>query len=381
MPRGQASGSSVIRARRRICTGTRISPPNPHILGEEEESRRNSGFRDFPAIAQKRALRGPFHARTWSAHSPTNSGSLHPIQALIARPEHKYAHQLSYDTGPGIGVPSLRVAFPHLPPCELTDLRHDYWQVYRHHNHVVLAELTWNFPGRVWAIDHANPPGAIDGVYAAVLAVRDLASGTVLDWLPVPDETAATTRDALLALFVEFGPPLVLKSDNGSAFKADVLTLLDDWQVTPLPSPAWTPSYNGSCEAGIGGLKTRTFYQAAQAGHPGIWTSEDTEAARRQANEFHYPHHHRHSTALAVWQSRSPITTAERERFLLTVRRLRSQIHEAMDLASQESLTAADHAAIHRRVVRQALVELGILSITWRSISLPIKPRKCARIS
>jgi hypothetical protein len=285
------------------------------------------------------------------------------------------------DTGPGIGVPSLRVAFPDLPPCELSDLRRDYWQVYRHHNHVVLAELTWNSPGRVWAIDHADPPGAIDGVYAAVLAVRDLASGMVLDWLPVPDETAATTRDALLALFVEFGPPLVLKSDNGSAFKADVLTLLDDWQVTPLPSPAWTPSYNGSCEAGIGGLKTRTFYQAARAGHPGIWTSEDTEAARRQTNEFHYPHNHRHSAALAVWESRSPITPAERERFLLTVQRLRNQIHEAMDLASQESLTAADQAAIHRRVVRQALVELGILSITWRSISLPIKPRKCARIS
>ena len=73
-----------------------------------------------------------------------------------------------------------------------------------------------------------------------------------LDWLPVPDETAATTRDALLALFVEFGPPLVLKSDNGSAFKGDVITLLDDWQITPLRSPPKTPRYHGSREAGIG---------------------------------------------------------------------------------------------------------------------------------
>ena len=69
------------------------------------------------------------------------------------------------DTGPGIGVPSLRVAFPDMPPCELTDLRRDYWQVYRHHNRVVLAELTWHSPGRVWAMDHAKPAQPVDGVY------------------------------------------------------------------------------------------------------------------------------------------------------------------------------------------------------------------------
>jgi hypothetical protein len=70
----------------------------------------------------------------------------------------------------------------------------------------------------------------------------------------------------------------------------------------------------------------------------------------------------------------------ERERIHLTVERLRRQMNDTMDPLPRRSLTAADEAAIHRRVVRQALVALGILSVTWRSITLPLKPKKRARI-
>jgi hypothetical protein len=38
-------------------------------------------------------------------------------------------------------------------------------------------------------------------------------------------------------------------------------------------------------EAGIGGMKVRTHYQAARNGRAGIWTCEDMEAARRKANQ------------------------------------------------------------------------------------------------
>jgi len=284
------------------------------------------------------------------------------------------------DTGPGIGIPSLRAAFPEMPRCELADLRREYWRIYRDHNRIAVERLTWHSPGRVWTMDHAKPPQPIDGLYPSVLAVRDLASGMVLNWLPVPDETAATTRDALLALFLEFGAPLVIKSDNGSAFKAEVATLLEDWRVIPLPSPPETPRYNGSCEAGIGALKVRTHQQAALNARPGMWTCEDVEAARRRANEFHYPSGHLEPTALALWESRAPVDEKERQRIHLTVGCIRSQMKESMDAASKEALTAADEAAIHRRVVRQALVELGILSATWRFFTLPLKPKKLAKI-
>lgn len=277
---------------------------------------------------------------------------------------------------PYVGMPAIRQSFPDMPPSELIDLRRDYWNVYRHHNRIAHEQLTWHLPGRVWAMDHAKPPGAVDGIYPKMFAVRDLASGMELDWLPVPDETAATTRDALLALFVEFGHPLVIKSDNGPAFKAEVTELLEDWQVVPLLSPPMTPRYNGSREAGIGGLKNHTHQQAAAAGHPGFWTSDDVEAAKRHANEL--AAHLHQPAALELWQARTPIEHDERERFLLTVKHIRGQIEEAMD--HEIDLTEADKAANERRVIRRALVELGILSTEWRSISLPIKPRKRARI-
>jgi len=84
----------------------------------------------------------------------------------------------------------------------------------------LLHILHWRRPGTVWAIDFAEPPLSIEGSFDYLLAVRDLASGMQLLWLPVTDETARTAMAGLEALFRQHGPPLVLKSDNGSAFIA-----------------------------------------------------------------------------------------------------------------------------------------------------------------
>jgi len=150
--------------------------------------------------------------------------------------------------------------------------------------------LRWHHVGAVWAVDYAEPPQPIDGRYAALVSVRDLASGKQLAWLPVPEATAEQAAAALESLFREHGPPLVLKSDNGSPFTAEQsVALLREWQVVPWFSPPYTPRYNGACEAGIGGLKVRTHPLAAQHGRPGRWNSEDVEAARRLADEEHYP--------------------------------------------------------------------------------------------
>jgi len=58
-----------------------------------------------------------------------------------------------------------------------------------------------------------------------------------------------------------------------------------------------------------------------------------------------------HSTSLEIWKARTPIDHAERERFLLKVARIRSQIKETTDPESGEHLTASDKAAVQRRVV------------------------------
>jgi hypothetical protein len=269
-----------------------------------------------------------------------------------------------------------------MPRAELLDLQRDYRLQFQQGNRLLIGQLSWSFPQRVWAMDHAEPPSPIDGVYGSLLAVRDLASGMQLAWLPVPDETAETTHGALRALFVEHGPPLVLKSDNGSGFKSErVRALLSEWGVTPLRSPPVTPEYNGSCEAGNGAMKTRSHYEAALSGRAGYWTSEDVERARRQANEFHHPDGHTQPAPLEVWRSRSPIDHNERSRFQLTVARIDNELQRALGAEQSEEPTEAELAAQHRRVVRQALEELGILSITWRLITLPIKSKKWARIS
>ena len=214
------------------------------------------------------------------------------------------------------GPPSacLRFAcFPSMPRSEIVNLQRRFRRAYRKRQRRFLRSLDWQQPGTVWAIDHAEPPRLIDGQYKCLLAVRDLASHCQLGWLPVPAANAETTCAALAALFVEHGPPLVINSDNGGPFIAHETTgLLAKPGVIHLLSPPYTPEYNGACEAGIGSLKTRTHEQAALAGRPGHWTTDDAEAARCLGNELHRPHGPFAATPGEVWRARCPITPTER---------------------------------------------------------------------
>lgn len=157
-----------------------------------------------------------------------------------------------------------------MPRREIEDLLRRYRRVWRRRQRRLLHILHWRRPGTVWAIDFAEPPLPIEGSFEYLLAVRDLASGMQLPWLPVADQTAQTTIAALEAMFRQHGPPLVLKSDNGSAFIAELTAkCLERWRVTNLRSPPEYPEYNGACEAGIGSMKSRTHHQAARRGTPG----------------------------------------------------------------------------------------------------------------
>jgi len=86
-------------------------------------------------------------------------------------------------------------------------------------------------------------------------------------------------------LFTTYGPPLVLKSDNGSTFIAKIFTtLLLRWGVTSLLSPPQWPPYNGSIEAWFGISKTRIRIEAVRHGRFDRWLLDDIEAARQLAN-------------------------------------------------------------------------------------------------
>ena len=217
---------------------------------------------------------------------------------------------------------------PAIPRCQWIDLQRDYRQWYRAHHTQRQQRLTWHRPGSVWGVDHSQPPELVDGVDPQMLAVRDLASGLQLAWLPQGGAGASEASQVMEYLFRKYGPPLVLKSDNGSAFISDQWqSLLQRWHVTPLYSPVAHPQYNGSVEAGIGAMKVRTE-MLARAREPGTcWTQVDMDQALKQANHLHRRAGDLQHSAFDRWQTRSEITSDERREFEKKLDENRSKVH------------------------------------------------------
>lgn len=281
--------------------------------------------------------------------------------------------------GPQVGVPTLRACFPIMSRAELEDLLQRYRRVWRERHRQPLRVLHWTMPGRVWAIDYAEPPHSIDGRYDYLLAVRDLASGMQLLWQPVEAATGVNAARALDTLFAVHGAPLVLKSDNGGHFTCPaVQDQLAAHGVECLLSPPHWPRYNGAIEAGIGSLKNRTAAHAARAGHAGYWTWDDTAAAMLEANALSRPKGEFGPSPNDLWTSHSPIGVTEREVFRCHVaqhttnekRKHSACIDGANDLWSMRAMA--------REAIRLALEECGYLHYTRRRIPPPIPGRKAA---
>lgn len=294
-------------------------------------------------------------------------------------------HWTLRDLGPGVGLPTLREIFPHAARAELREILKDYREAHMRQGKVTQV-LAWKRPGAVWAMDYTKPPKPIDGIYGKVLVVRDLASGYQMLAQPVEEECAQATADALKALFGQWGVPLVVKSDNGSPFTADEVTMLLARQtVWHLLSPKAMPQYNGAAEAGIGSIKTRAEHEAARHGRPGEWTCDDVEAARMMANETARPRGESGPTPEALWQKRRRVTDEHRKQFGAEVRRktreLLEEVHKERNETSASRPQPSAAASVNRIAVSQALEELGYLEVGRRRIPLPIFRRNRAKIT
>lgn len=286
-------------------------------------------------------------------------------QAVLAMLEKEGCH---------IGLPTLRAEFPDMPRCELVELQAAYRRYYRASHRRSTERLTWHEPGYVWAMDHVVPPQPIDGVDRAAFAVRDLASGQQLAWQPVPDQTAAPTAAVLQALFRQHGPPLVLKSDNGSAFRdQNTQDLLAAEGVVWLPSPPRKPWYNGSCEAGNHSMRTRTDHFAERAGG---WTSQSLAAARRQANEFTRLGGPRGDTHSRRWAARLPVRAALREQLRAMISSHREQVIAERGDNFQPANKNHQHQVL-RQAARRALLELGLLTVASPNCCWNLSPKDC----
>jgi transposase InsO family protein len=289
---------------------------------------------------------------------------------------------LLQELGPATSLATLRACFPALPPAELHDLLVRYRRVLRRRYHDLAYVLQWPVAGSVWAIDFAQPPRPIDGRYGYLLAVRDLASGQQLLWQPVREATAAVTCQALAPLFALHGAPLVLKMDNGCTFIAGAtLALLHSAGVIPLFSPPYLPSYNGSIEAGIGSLKSRTEYHASRQDHGGCWSWDDVAAAQAEANATARPRGPQQATPAEAWAARPRLPASSRILFQASVTRYREEAHLEEDLVREGPLDEKVERALDRKAIRRALVGHGYLLFRRRRIPLPIRGQKAARIT
>jgi transposase InsO family protein len=288
------------------------------------------------------------------------------------------------DEGVGVGVPRLQAQFAALARAELTDLLQRYRTVWCARRRQSVRVLHWLVAGRAWTMDFAEPSlrgaswslPAIDGRYPYLLAVRDLASGYQLCWLPVWAATAEVTMAALAVLFARYGAPLLLKSDNGPPFRAEEMKkFLQAAGVFPLFSPPYWPGYNGAIEAAIGSLKRRTEEHAVGQGHGAIWTAGDVEAARLAANANRPRRLHGLSPA-EVWAQGTMIGAVERVRFEIAVEGERYMARTELKLDRDKDLDHWQQSAVDRKAIQRALVEHDYLLFRGRRVPLIVKAGK-----
>lgn len=268
--------------------------------------------------------------------------------------------------GVNLGVVPLTGLFPEFPRRELADMKRRIGILWRRLIAWSWLEVNWLRPGSVWAVDLARPLAPIGGTMQMIVAIRDLSSHYQLAWEPVANGSAPVTLSVWKAIGDLHGYPLVRKNDNGKTFIPWERELADAAppQVV-LWSPPRTPRYNGAIEAGIRWMKERTETAAAMAGHPGIWTPEDCNWARQQANRLARPWGPGGPTPQEVWENRTPLSEAERGAFTT----LWATVYKEQTGCNREG----EDRELDREVTRLALERSGLIEYRRRPISLLLK--------
>ncbi|HEX5271048.1 MAG TPA: DDE-type integrase/transposase/recombinase [Gemmataceae bacterium] len=283
--------------------------------------------------------------------------------------------------GSQVPLHALRQHLPGVPRAELADLRGRYQRVVRWRRDRFRGRLFWKRVGAVWSIDFTEPKEYIGGTDRWILAIRDLTSGYQLAWISFAQATAECVVQVLLALFIEHGPPLVLKSDNGSQFIAEAtLSLLCTWHVEPLFNPPRRPAYNGGLERTHPILKGYTEAAAAAQGRPAGILREDLQTARQNANRFTRRLGDDGPTAAEAWHTRQPISPELRLAFRRTVEAHRPAARAVRGLSDDTALNHYQRAAIDRDAIRDALLDHDLLEITPRHSRGRQRPKPCAEM-
>jgi len=340
-------------------------------------------------VVARRIGLSPRTVRSWSCRWEED----HLKPRLLGRPVASVDKEIGnaifsffLDFGDDVPVEVLAHEFPHVARAELRERKRRMVTAFYGRKHFYTYTLRWPKVGSVWASDFSRPPLPVDGIFPRIIAVRDLSSQYQLETLPAPGEDAETARGVMEALIRKHGPPLVFKTDNGSAYREETISdLLSEHGVIHLFSPPYTPQYNGSIESGFSRVKVHAHYRSARHDRAGMWTSGDVAAARERGNRLSRPRGPYEPSPQEAWANRGRIGD-----------RLRSRFHRAYEAALKELTQKAieekgilplfgpsptEKAAIERNAVAHALVECELLCIRRKRFTPPKSFRIPARIN
>src|SRR5580658_3971331 len=120
--------------------------------------------------------------------------------------------------GPGVGTRELHQEFPDV---SFRDCAHIAWRFRQdlklQFEECSMVACTWTTPGTVWATDVWQPALPIDDRYPYILDVRDLASGYIIESMPLEQATVELVGGTLERLYETIGPPLVINATTAAS--------------------------------------------------------------------------------------------------------------------------------------------------------------------
>jgi len=223
--------------------------------------------------------------------------------------------------------------------------------------------IHWHAPGAVWSVDPTELTLERNGSREklAILPVLDLAARYKLPPLIGARLTGAVVAARLDELFTQFGPPLVLKRDNGSNLNsAAVNAVLSRWLVIPLNSPPHYPPYNGGIE--------RSQRELKDALRPRLLASRDAASRPSQVALAVHELNHRPRRCLRGHTACEQFAGAKQTRRGYTRRQRKEMFKQISELAVKLMLQQPVHTQGHadaawRRAVETWLLQQRIITI------------------
>jgi transposase InsO family protein len=246
-----------------------------------------------------------------------------------------------------------------------------------HQHQAELRHITWQVPGLVWSLDDAELVRLADHKLY-LHQVQDLASRYKFTPWGGEQVLGETVAVHLEQLFLQHGPPLVLKRDNGSNLNQQAVDeVLARYLVMPLNSPHHYPPYNGGMECAVREMKTPLVEKILAGGPP----SESQVQAWAEVLAHELNHRSRGCLdghiACRVFQDARPAlqayTLRKRREIFDWINELTQAFIQVLAVHTQHQVETA-----RRRAVETWLQTNGVIIITQNKKVLPIFPEKTA---